>query len=88
MSHSPLCLYKRQVLSQKLRRSISLEIVHEICDILIERGLASNADEVKAFIENADVNTLEELYHLAEERRKKKRRLLEDRVRYEYAYIG
>jgi len=89
MSHSPLCLYKRRVLSSRLKKSITAEIVHEICEILIENGIAVSAEDVVRWCEGAPVAEVEEVYRLAEERRKKKRRMWEDqKSRYVYSYIG
>jgi hypothetical protein len=89
MSHSPLCLYKKRVLSSRLRRTITAAIVHEICEILVENGIASNAEEVVKWCETAPISEVEEVYKLAEERRKKKRRIWEESYgEYVYSYIG
>jgi hypothetical protein len=89
VSHSPLCLYKKQVLSSRLRKSITVEIVHEICEILIENGIAVDTEDVVRWCEGAPIAEVEEIYRLAEERRKKKRRRWEEQSRrYVYSYIG
>jgi DNA polymerase elongation subunit (family B) len=89
MSHSPLCLYKRRVLSDRLKRTITAAIVHEICEILIENGMASSAEEVVRWCETAPISEVEAIYKLAEERRKKKRRMWEEPHReLAYSYIG
>jgi hypothetical protein len=72
-----------------LRKSITAEIVHEICQILIENGIAVDTEDVVKWCEGAPIAEVEEIYRLAEERRKKKRRMWEEQSkRYVYSYIG
>jgi hypothetical protein len=72
-----------------LRKSVIAEIVHEICQILIENGIAVDTEDVVKWCESAPIAEVEEIYRLAEERRKKKRRIWEEQSRrYAYSYIG
>jgi hypothetical protein len=63
--------------------------VHEICEILVENGIAVDADDVVRWCEGAPIAEVEEICRLAEERRKKKRRMWEKQGgQYVYSYIG
>jgi hypothetical protein len=79
MSHSGECLWKRQVISDKLKREVTLDEVHILCDFL---GFSDPADTV-AWIENASAEEIERVLEEAKKRRRRRRLLSEG---YEYSY--
>lgn len=82
MSHSSFCLWKRQYLSQKLKREVTLEEVHQLCD---ELGFTDHQATIE-WIVRASPEEIEAV--LA--RRKRRKRLLygSEAEAYEYAYVG
>lgn len=77
MSHSPLCLWKRQLLEHKLKRMVTLDDVHELCEALGFGDPLLTA----AWIEKA---TPEEI----EEKLRRKKRKKQSGYEYEYVYAA
>ncbi|MEM2003163.1 MAG: hypothetical protein QXQ37_00735 [Nitrososphaerota archaeon] len=75
MSHSPMCLWKKKRLSEKLRRQVSIEDVHFICNYF---GFTSSEEAIN-WIENTPPDEIE---RILQKRKKRKNRETE----YEYAY--
>jgi hypothetical protein len=72
----------------RIGRKVMAEVVHELCDMLIESGVVSDSEGVLRWIENVDVGVLEQFVSEAEARLRKKRRKREHvDERYEYSYI-
>jgi hypothetical protein len=91
MSHSPLCLWKQQRISEKLKRQITADLVHTLCNYLMEEHGLTTSEQVAAWIDKASPEELEEAIRLAEERRKRRRKRLlygSEAEAYEYAYVG
>lgn len=91
MSHSPLCLWKKKVISSKLRRDIEIGIVHILCDYLLETYGLPDSDAVAKWIEAATPEELEEAIRMALERSRKRKKMLatgESEAKYAYSYIG
>jgi hypothetical protein len=85
-----MCLYKAKVLSRRLRRSVTLEVVHEICAVLMELGRSGGHEDTVRWCEEAPEDELETVYSEAVKRlRRRRRRMLEDvGARYAYSYIA
>ena len=69
MSHSPLCLWKRDVLKHKLRREITLEEVHLLCD---ELGFI-DPNETAAWIIRASPDEIEDVLRRVKRRKNRRR---------------
>jgi hypothetical protein len=85
-----MCLYKAKILSRRLRRSVTLEIVHEVCAILTELGWSGGHEDTVRWCEEAPEEELEMVYAEAARRlRRRRRRLLDDAAeRYALSYIA
>lgn len=83
MSHSPLCLWKKQILSRKLKRAVSLDEVHGVCN---ELGFI-NPEEVAEWLEKASREEIEAVLEEWRRKRKRKKGGGVDVEVYELAYV-
>ncbi|MEM4183914.1 MAG: hypothetical protein QXG52_08845 [Candidatus Caldarchaeum sp.] len=67
MSHSALCLWKKKYLYEKLRREVTLEEVHMLCEFLS----FSSPLETMAWIERSPPEEIEEKLRQARKRRRR-----------------
>ncbi|MEM4342516.1 MAG: hypothetical protein QXF97_08235 [Candidatus Caldarchaeum sp.] len=67
MSHSDFCLWKKKHLSEKLRREVTLEEVHMLCEFLS----FTSPLETMAWIERSSPEEIEEKLRQARKRRRR-----------------